>query len=177
MTTRDRVRFCAALASGIVFGAVLGAAGAPPPASRPLGVAERRAAEELHAEQKQMDLSSARTTAVSPEGRQRVAETIGRQFKVSDTLVHDLRARRLGYGEVTVTLAFAQQLAKRGVARQQAIDRILELRRTGRGWGLVARELGLRVGDATADVKKTHAQLLKIDLAQLERAARPETAR
>ena len=174
MKTEDPIRFWASVAGATLFGLALAVAAAqaqprsqavtrPQPGAVKLTAAERKTVDDLQAEQKQLDLSSARVMSGSPDGRQRVSETIARRFNVPDKVVQDLRARRMGYGEVTITLALSQQLMKRGMTQQHAIDRLVGLRRSGQGWGLVARDLGLKLGDGISDVKKTDKQLAKLD--------------
>jgi hypothetical protein len=130
---------------------------------KPLTDAERKISEELWVEQKKLDTDSGRVTAATPDGRRRVAETIAKQFNVPEKLVNDLRGRKIGYGEITAALALSQQLMRRDkVTRQQALDSVLGARKSGQGWGAVARGLGLKLGDVVSDVKKTDKQLAKL---------------
>lgn len=139
------------------------AAAKPQAAMKPLTDAERKISEELWVEQKKLDADSVRVTSATPDGRRRVAETIAKQFDVPEKLVNDLRGRKVGYGEITAALALAQQLMKRDkVTRQQALDSILGARKSGLGWGAIARGLGLKLGDVVRDVKKTDTQLAKL---------------
>jgi hypothetical protein len=119
--------------------------------------------EELWVEQKKLDTDSGRVKAATPDGRRRVAETIAKQFNVPEKLVNDLRGRKVGDGEITAALALSQQLMKHDkVTRQQALDRIFAARKSGQGWGAIARSLGLKLGDVVTDVKKTDKQLAKL---------------
>jgi hypothetical protein len=185
MKTHEPIRFWA-IAGAAAFGLVLSVADvrAQPkvqgsaqhqPAAAKLTDAERKTADELRSEQKQLDISSARVMSGSPDGRQRVSETIARRFNVPEKVVNDLRARRMGYGEVTITLALSQQLMKRGMTQQQALDKVIGLRTSGRGWGVVARDLGLKLGDVVSDVKKTDRQLAKLDVGKPAGAEKPDT--
>lgn len=185
MKTHEPIRFWA-IAGAAAFGLVLSVADvqAQPkvqgsaqhqPTAAKLTDAERKTADELRSEQKQLDISSARVMSGSPDGRQRVSETIARRFNVPEKVVNDLRARRMGYGEVAITLALSQQLMKRGMTQQQALDRVIGLRTSGRGWGVVARDLGLKLGDVVSDVKKTDRQLAKLDVGKPAGAEKPDT--
>jgi hypothetical protein len=195
MKTQDPMRFWAGVLGAAVFGLALAVAAvqaqpaqpqtAPRPpsaaASKSLTEAERKLVDELGAEQKQLDTDGARVMAASPDGRRRVAETIGKQFGVPEKVVNDVRARKLSYSDVTIALALSQQLTKRekGLTRPQAIDRIVTLRKSGQSWGVAARDLGLRLGDVIGEVKKTDKQLAKLDavrIARAEKQARPEKA-
>ena len=133
-----------------------------PAAVKPLSPAERKASEELWVEQRKVDTDT-RAAAATPEGRRRVAETIAKQLKVPDTLVNELRGRKMGYGEITVALAFSQQVMKRDKAtQQQALARVLGPRKSGQGWGAIARDLGVKLDDVVSDVRKTDKQLAKL---------------
>jgi hypothetical protein len=135
----------------------------PPMAVKPLTPAERKVSEELWVEQRKLD-TDARAVAATTDGRKRIAEAIAKQMDVTDKLVMDLHGRKLGYGELTVALALSRQLMKRDkVTQQQALDRVLGQRRSGQGWGAIARDLGLKLDDALTDVKKTDKRLAKLD--------------
>jgi hypothetical protein len=139
--------------------------GKAPAAVKPnvgLTPAERKISEELWVVQRKVD-SDTRTAAATPDGRRRIAETIAKEMKVSEKLVTDLRGRKLGYGEITVALALSQQLMKREkVTAQQAVDRVLGPRKSGQGWGAIARDLGVKLDDVLTEVKKTDTRLAKL---------------
>jgi hypothetical protein len=133
-----------------------------PAAVKPLSQAERKMSEELWVEQRKVD-SDTRATAATPDGRKRIAEAIAKQMDVTDKLVTDLRGRTLGYGEITVALAVSRQLMKRDkLTQQQALDRVLGPRRSGQGWGAIARDLNVKLDDVLSDVRKTDKRLAKL---------------
>jgi hypothetical protein len=135
----------------------------PPMAVKPLTPAERKISEELWAEQRKVDADT-RAIAASADGRKRIAEAIAKQMDVTDKLVMDLRGRKFGYGELTVALGLSRQLMKRDkMTQQQALDRVLAPRRSGQGWGVIARDLNLKLDDVVSDVKKTDKRLAKLD--------------
>jgi hypothetical protein len=145
----------------------------PQASAKPLTDAERKTSEELWVEQKQLEAVGARVAAATPDGRRRVAETIAKQFNVPEKLVNDLRGRRIGYGELTVAMALSQQLIRRDkVTQQQALEKVLGLRNSGHGWGVIARDLGLKLSDAVSAVKRTDKQLAKLDTGKTTKAAR-----
>jgi len=82
----------------------------------------------------------------------------------------------MGYGEVSITLALSQQLMKTGLSQQQAIDKIVGMRKSGMGWGVVARDLGLKLGGVISDVKKADKQLAKLDTVKTAKSEKPEKA-
>lgn len=133
-----------------------------PMAAKPLTPAERKISEELWSEQRKVD-SDTRAMAATPDGRKRIAEAIAKQMDVTDKLVMDLRGRKLGYGEITVALALSRQLMKRDkLTQQQALDRVLGPRKSGQGWGAIARDLNVKLDDVVSDVKKTDKRLAKL---------------
>jgi hypothetical protein len=133
-----------------------------PAAAKPLTPAEKKISEELWIEQRKVD-SDTRATAATPDGRKRIAEAIAKQMDVTDKLVMDLRGRKLGYGEITVALSLSRQLMKRDkVTQQQALDRVLGPRKSGHGWGVIARDLGLKLDDVVSEVRKTDKRLAKL---------------
>ena len=145
----------------------------PQVSAKPLTDAERKTSEELWVEQKHLETVGARVATATPDGRRRVIETIAKQFNVPEKLVSDLRGRKIGYGEITVAVALSQQLMKRDTVTQpQALEKVLGLRTSGHGWGVIARDLGVKLSDAVSAVKKTDKQLAKLDTVKLTKAAR-----
>jgi hypothetical protein len=131
------------------------------PAAVTLTDAERKLSEELWAEQKRLDTDTTKLTA-KPDGRARMTTLLAKQYSVQEKLITDLRDRKLGYGEISASLAFSQQLMKHNKStRQQALDRVLAARKAGQGWAAFARSAGLRIGDVLDDVRKTDKQVAK----------------
>ena len=133
----------------------------------PLGAAaddERQ----LQAETKQLDADAARAAGTA-DGQRRVTERIARQFNVQPSVVTDLRNRRLGYGEATIALALSAELMKRDSAldQQAALAGVLAQRQAGKGWGVIAREQGVKLGQIVSEVKKADKAVEQI-------AAKPE---
>ena len=144
--------------------AVKAPAVARPQAVATLTEAERKVSEALWVEQKKLDTESTRVAAAGTDGRHRVAQTIAKQFGVPEKLVSDLRGQKLSYGEITASLAASQQLMKRTkVTQQKALDKVRALRKSGQGWGAIARANDLKLGDMLSDVQKTDKQLAKLD--------------
>src|SRR2546421_11544192 len=65
---------------------------------------ERKHAERLRAEVKDLDADAAKATA-TPAGQRRVTEAIAKQFNGQDSVVTSLRDRKMGHGEITTALA------------------------------------------------------------------------
>lgn len=110
---------------------------------------------QLQAEVKQLDADAARASKTS-EGQQRVTERIASQFNVEPSVVTDLRSRKLGFGSATIALALSQELMKQDstLTQQAALDKILAERTAGKGWGVIAHDLGLKLGPVVSEVKK-----------------------
>ena len=67
--------------------------------------------------------------------------------------VQDLRAKGLGFGEISTVLALA---AKQSSTNPKTVDQILAMRQSGEGWGKIARDLGYKnLGSVISKVKAT----------------------
>ncbi len=85
--------------------------------------------------------------------------------------VQDLRAKRLGFGEISILLALT---AKQTGSNPKSVNEILAMRQRGEGWGKLARDLGYKnLGSVIASVKATDKGLAKVGT---ERAQQPEKA-
>jgi hypothetical protein len=136
----------------------------PQGAVKPLTAEERKISETLWVEQRKLETDTARVMAATSDGRQRVAVTIAKHFNVPEKLVNELRGRKFSHGDVTVALALSQQLMKRDkVTQQKALDSVLGPRKSGQGWGAIARSLGLKLGDVVTQVEKVDRQVAKLD--------------
>jgi hypothetical protein len=94
-----------------------------------------------------------------PHGAQIVAGRLSREFGVTDTQIKELRAKRLGFGEITIVLSLAKQMP--GGDTNANIQKVLALRQTNppTGWGVVAKDLGLKLGKAVSQVHRVATQL------------------
>jgi len=98
--------------------------------------------QKLMQEQQEMDKSQATDT--------QKATSLAAQFNVPEKTVDDLRAKGLGWGEVTIDLAMAQKLSsanpKLYPTMADALNKIASLRASGEGWGKIAKDLGFKLG-------------------------------
>jgi len=118
-----------------------------------------------------------------PDGEGAVVDRIKDEFGVEEGLISDLRAQKLGYGEISIALSLAERLP--GGLTDENIDRVLSMRQGPpvEGWGNIARELGLklnpsaapleRISDETA-VKDAKALAERPEKTKAERAGKPE---
>lgn len=90
-------------------------------------------------------------------------------------IVADLR-EGLGYGEVYVSLALAQELARTsGMQPEDALNEVLGRRIEGRGWGRIAKDLDLNLGHVVARARSGNERLAAtVRVSRPERPAKPE---
>jgi hypothetical protein len=134
---------------------------------------------QLQADARQLDADAARASS-TPDGQRRVTERIAKEFKVQPAVVTDLRNRIGGYGQATIALALSQELMKRDktLTQQAALNMILAQRQAGKGWGVIAHDLGVKLGHVVSEVKKaekaTDHIAGKVDKADKDKVAKAE---
>ena len=96
-----------------------------------------------------------------PEGEKRVADKLKSEFMVDDARVQGLRDQKLGYGEVSIVLALAQNLP--GGITDANVQRVMALRQgpPAIGWGQLAKDLGLKLGRVQSKVHKLSTAVRK----------------
>src|SRR5215813_15087559 len=101
---------------------------------------------QLQANVRRFDDDAARAVR-TPDGQRRLDERLAKQFNVDPSVVTGLRNRNLSPGQTTIALALSQELVKQGKApnQQAALDQILKERQAGKGWGVIAHELHLKL--------------------------------
>lgn len=113
-----------------------------------------------------------------------VDEWKGTQFKFDATSappreltaqdVQNLRARRLGFGGITILLALTANQPN----STKPLDEILAMRESGMGWGKLARELGYRnLGEVMKSVKAAENGVTQVVTERSEKpgkAGKPE---
>ncbi len=86
------------------------------------------------------------------------AEALATEFGVSTATVERLRAQKQGWGETTIELAMAQQLAKTNPTAYPTMDAALAkiegMRAQKQGWGRIARDLGFKLGPVVSSVQR-----------------------
>ncbi|PYO53567.1 MAG: hypothetical protein DMD84_05470 [Candidatus Rokuibacteriota bacterium] len=137
---------------------------------------------QLQADAKQLDADAARASS-TPDGQRRVAERIAKEFKVQTSVVTDLRNRIGGYGQATIALALSQELMKtnKTLSQPAALEQVVALRQARKGWGAIAKELGVKLGHVVSEVKKAEkatdhvaGKLDKADKDKVAKAEKPE---
>ena len=96
----------------------------------------------------------------NPNEEQNKIEKLKNKFDVSDSTIRNLRDQKLGYGEIDSTLGLAQQMP--GGTTDENIQKVLSLRQGDgthkKGWGNVAKELGVKMGDIKGNKKSSTPQ-------------------
>jgi hypothetical protein len=93
-------------------------------------------------------------TASTPDGASTVVAKIADEFNVDESVVTNLRAQKLGYGEISIALSLAERLP--GGITDENIASVLDIRQGPpvQGWGNVAKELNLSLKPAASHLEK-----------------------
>ena len=90
--------------------------------------------------------------------------------------VQDLRAKKLGYGEISILLALTAKQPNAATAK--SLNEILAMRQSGEGgsgWGKLARDHGYKnLGSVLKSVKATDKDVTKV---AMERSEKPDKSR
>lgn len=91
--------------------------------------------------------------AATPEGGQRVVEHLSKELNVPAA---SLRAQReqskLGWGELSIANRLSQ---KTGVP----VDQLIAEHKSGKGWGVIAKERNVKLGPMVSELKKSDQAL------------------
>ena len=89
--------------------------------------------------------------SATPEGEAMVVTRLAGQFRTSpDSLRAQHAAWGLGYGEVAMVYGFARASRKPGVTPEQVVT----MRRDGKGWEAIAKQLGIKVDTVASRMKR-----------------------
>lgn len=112
--------------------------------------------------------------AAASKGEAKV-DRLAQQFNVDATTVQGMRDKRQGWGEISTQLALAEQLSKKDPqtypTTADALNRVGTLRDQGKGYGVIAKDLGFKLGPVVSDVKRS-----RDTIRSSARADRPEKA-
>ena len=91
------------------------------------------------------------------------AEALAKQFQVEPQVVESLRSAKQGWGEIGIRLALAQELtkvdAKTYPTMADALAKVGDLRAEGKGWGVIAKELGFKLGPVISEANRVRHEL------------------
>ncbi|MCC6502437.1 MAG: hypothetical protein IT362_04785 [Deltaproteobacteria bacterium] len=113
--------------------------------------------------------------ASTAAGESAVVGKIVGEFGVDEALIQDLRAQKLGYGEITLALSLAERLP--GGITDENLDKVLDLRQGPpvQGWGNVARSLDLSLKPSSNKLEKIGEGTSKGEGAKNERLRHEKT--
>ena len=95
------------------------------------------------------------------ENEDKILGKYAERFGVDKEALADLRARRFGYGEISHALVLSKMTEK-------PLDEIVAMRDAGKGWGQIADELGVKLGEAKREVKR-ETRRIRSELTREER--------
>lgn len=91
------------------------------------------------------------------------AEAMARQFHVEKDLVERLRQAKVGWGEIGIRLAFAQELTKQDAKSYPSVEAALSKVSDQRGnrmrWGTMANEFGIDLGQVVTQAQQVRQQM------------------
>jgi len=99
------------------------------------------------------------------ENESKILEKYSERFEVDIDTLADLRAERFGYGEISHALVLSKMA-------ERPLDEIVAMRDAGKGWGQIADELGVKLGEATREVKRERSRIREELSAQERRTFR-----
>jgi hypothetical protein len=105
---------------------------------------------------------------------------LSEQYKVSPETVQNLRNKGQGWGEVSIGLATAEELAKKDPitypTTADALVKIQDLRAEKMGWGKIANSLGFKLGPVISATKHTRNELRAGEKQKADSAGKPGNA-
>ena len=86
--------------------------------------------------------------------------------------VQNLRAKGLGFGEISILLALTAKQPDAATAK--SLDQILAMRQAHEGWGKIAKDLGYKnLGSVVSSVKATEKSVTRVAMEHREKAEKP----
>jgi len=95
------------------------------------------------------------------ENESKILEKYAERFGVDTETLVDLRAQRLGYGEISHALVLSEMTEK-------PLDEIVAMRDAGKGWGQIANEYEVKLRKVRKEVKRERRRI-KRELTRQER--------
>lgn len=86
------------------------------------------------------------------ENESKILEKYAERFAVDTETLADLRAERMGYGEISHALVFSEMA-------DISLEEIVAMRDGGKGWGQIAEELGVRFGKVRRETKREYRRI------------------
>jgi len=128
-----------------------------------LGVSIGRAQEEVkeRAQEETQEEERLRDRERILENESKILEKYSERFEVDIDTLADLRAERFGYGEISHALVLSKMA-------ERPLEEIVAMRDAGKGWGQIADELGIKLGEATREVNRERSRISR-ELTRQER--------
>ncbi|MBA7516297.1 hypothetical protein ES705_08344 [subsurface metagenome] len=95
------------------------------------------------------------------ENESKILEKYSERFGVDTETLADLRAQRLGYGEISHVFVLSEMT-------ERSQNEIIAMRRAGKGWGQIADECGVKLRKVRKEVKRERRRI-KRELTRQER--------
>lgn len=95
------------------------------------------------------------------ENESKILEKYAERFDVDTETLADLRAQRLGYGEISHALVLSEMT-------ERPLDEIVAMRDAGKGWGQIANEYEVKLRKVRKEVKRERRRI-KRELTRQER--------
>jgi len=138
---------------GIVFLGIILVGGASP--GRPQEEVKEITQEEVGKEERLRDKERIL------ENESKILEKYAERLGVDVDTLADLRAKRFGYGEITNAVVLSKMTGR-------PLDEIIAMRESGKGWGQIANESGVKLREVRREVRREH-RLISRELTREER--------
>ena len=126
---------------------------APPPAAaetKPTGT-KAVTTKETALQRIQKSVAKINAEASTPEGEAAVVARLSKQFSVSqDTLRAQQQMWGLGYGEIAMVHGFSRSSRTKATPAE-----VVEMRRSGKEWDVIGKELGVKVDTVASRMTKS----------------------
>lgn len=86
------------------------------------------------------------------EKESKILEKYAERFAVDTETLADLRAERMGYGEISHALVLSEMA-------DRSLEEIVAMRDGGKGWGQIAEDLGVRLGKVRRETKREYRRI------------------
>ena len=131
-------------------------------------------AEDTNAEEQALDkkATNINNMPASPKNDETRAQALAKQFNVPESRVTELRNQKMGWGEITISLAMAEHLSatsKTPLTTEEALTKVEQLRSEKKGWGKIAQELGFKLGPVISKVERSEEAVKAADRQVTER--------
>ena len=122
---------------------------------------ETREQERLQERERLLEQERLRERERILENESKILEKYAERFGVDIDTLTDLRAKRFGYGEISHALVLSEMT-------ERPLDEIVAMRDSGKGWGQIADEFGVKLRKVRREVRREHRRIRR-ELTRQER--------